>query len=78
MKAGRLVWFITGNISHDQAIHIADETRAKLKLKSIDIMELVKIKAVDQHEKVATSFEFELEDEENKDSCLITFYEIGL
>jgi len=80
LKSGRMVWYVHGNVSKENAIHIVEKARSTLNLQETHKDDLVSIRCLSllenngQYQRV----DFDVEDKTNENSCLVSYYQYGL
>jgi len=77
MMSGRYVWYITGNMTFDQARAIVKETSKTLDLKPIEVTDLPEVRIIRLKDKASYSMQIPLADPKNQNSCVMTHYEVG-
>ena len=77
MKSGRYVWYITGNITSDEAIQIVEKTRETMGLNNLPVEQIGELNPMALKVGTATLLDMPLEDKTNENSCTLTYYEIG-
>ena len=77
MKQGKYVWYITGNMSTEQATEIVEHARSCLSLKPFPIEEITDVRAIALDAGSSFVYKVPLADEKNENSCTITYYEVG-
>lgn len=78
LKSGKQVWYVTGNLGHEQAIEIVDSTRAQFRLSDVKIEDLVDVRAIAIEDGHSFLFEQPLVDKTNENSCIVAHYEVGV
>ena len=75
--SGHFVWLITGNIGPKAAVDLADKVRGILKAEPIDVNDISEVKSVSLEATKSVLVESPLQDKSNKNSCVITYFEVG-
>ena len=78
LKTGRQVWYISGNLSEEDATLIVEEAKQTLNLEQIKISDLPDQRVTALEENTAFTIEQSLTDETNENSCILTYFEVGV
>lgn len=77
-SSGRQIWFLHGNFSQDFAIELVERARSLLSTESakpVAKVELADIRCIALSDGSWHRIELPLEDKENDNSCLVTYFE---
>jgi hypothetical protein len=77
LRTGVSLWFVHGNFEKQNAVEFVDEARKILDLKGVNKDTLSTVRCVQitgSHNRV----DFNVEDESNENSVLMTYYQFGL
>jgi len=74
LKTGRMLWYISGNISHDTAIQIVDQARSILNIKSVPKAELNAINAIQLSETHSLRLDLPVVDHSNENSGIVSYF----
>lgn len=77
LTSGRFVWYVTGNFCPVKAIELAEKVMDLLDLEHYNIEDKVDVRVVAIPPGTCCLLETPLEDEENENSCILTYYEVG-
>ena len=75
---GRQTWLVSGNMDHQESIDMVEEVSQVLSLKHLKIEDLADVRALAVQEGEALLLQQPLEDASNDNSCVITYFEVGL
>lgn len=75
---GRQTWLISGNLEKEEAISIVKGARASFNLKGLEVGDLQDIRALSIDKGHYYHIDAPLEDEQNENSCAVTYYEVGI
>jgi len=74
LRSARFVWFITGNLEKNQAIAIAEKTRALFKVHPVPKTFLMDVRPVNLPEKSSLLFEFPINNQNDPNSVYLTYF----
>ena len=77
LKSGRLLWYVTGNISKENALSLVEKARAAFKLRPTDKEDLVDIRCVSIPSNHYYVYDIPVLDETNQNSCLVSYFEVA-
>lgn len=78
LNSGRMVWFVYGNVPKDKAVATIDQAKNILKLTPVNRESLVDIRTLDVLPGQIHRVDFQVEDPKNDNSCLISYWQLGL
>mmetsp|Transcript_12503 Transcript_12503/g.21034 ORF Transcript_12503/g.21034 Transcript_12503/m.21034 type:complete len:366 (+) Transcript_12503:1830-2927(+) len=77
LVSGRYVWYVSGNISHDESVALVDNIRSLLSLKSVAVPEMNEVKMIKVEDGDSHGVWAPLKDATNENSCVASYYQIG-
>lgn len=72
LHSGYSVWFVSGNFTKDDAVSIAERARSILRMETVIKKELSQVRCIklQGHKRI----DFELINEKNENSCLLSYF----
>jgi len=77
LKSGRMLWYVTGNISKDASKAMVEKARSLFSLIPADKDDLADVRCVSFKPSAHYSYEVSLTDNDNENSCLLSYFELG-
>jgi len=78
LHSGTMVWFIHGNFSKDQGNNLVAESRELLNLEEVTVDQLAKVGPLILKRSTSTVYEERIVDKQNKQDCILAYYQVGL
>lgn len=78
LKTARFVWFVNGNFDKTSAVKMVEQARQVFNVKPVEKEDLVDVRCIALKQGTNYLLEMPLEDKENENSCLVTYFELGL
>lgn len=78
MHSGTMVWFIHGNFTKDQSNDMVSTARDLLNLEEVTIDQLAKVGPLILKDGTSTVYEERIGDKNNKQDCILAYYQVGL
>lgn len=78
LKSGRQCWYVTGNYDHEAAVQLVEGACKQLNLQPARIEGLADVRAIAIEDGHSFLIEQPLQDASNENSCIVTYYEVGI
>ena len=78
LHSGTMVWFVHGNFTKVQANQLVGSARELLNLEEVTIEQLAKVGPLILKDGTCTVYEERIADKNNKQDCILAYYQIGL
>lgn len=78
LHSGTMVWFVHGNFTSTQAKELVASARELLNLEEVTIDQLAKVGPLILKDGTSTVYEERIADKNNKQDCVLAYYQVGL
>ena len=78
LASGTTVWFVDGNFTKDNALDIVASSCQTLDLEFVTVDQLSKVGPLVLKDATCTVYEERVTDKENKQDCILAYYQVGL